>query len=153
MTDDQEAPDGWTLKDKDRRILGALSEAIRSLVRLARGGSTLIALGEAWDGIERILEGEPIDVNVGISVGFRRGDNDFQEGYFVCLRINDEGIVLDQQNTSYSSDDGSDHFTVEHAVLGPDGRFDQISVGRWIDLLDEVRAADDAKLTTQRDHV
>ena len=153
MTDDPEPSDGWTLTDRDRRILAVLGEAVRGLVRLARSGRDLIALGEAWDAIERIRGGETIDVNVGISVGFRRGDKDFEERRFVCLRINDEEIVLDELNATYSSDMGSDHHTDGYAVLRPGGGYDEIDVSRWIRLLDEMRSEDGAKLRTERDHV
>jgi hypothetical protein len=77
-----------------------LTKALRDLAPRARCGDDLIALGEAWSAIQQILDGCAIDVNVGLSVGFRRGSRDFEEGLFMCFRINDEVIILDELNTT-----------------------------------------------------
>ena len=124
-----------------------------SLVDLPQCGSDLIAIGEAWDGIDQILAGEPVVINVGISVGFRRGDRDSQEGLFACLRIDWEEIVLDELHTTYESGIGSDRSTTNHATLRPTGRFDATGAQRWIELLNELRSDEDSKLSTERDHV
>jgi hypothetical protein len=109
-------------------------------------------VGEAWDAIEAIVDGRQVDVNIGLSVGFRRGDQKFEEGLFMCLRINDEGIVLDELNTSYSADVGSDHFTRAYSTLSPDSGLDASAVENWLEKLVEVQGFDDAQLSTERDH-
>ena len=72
-----------------------LTKALRDLAPRARCGDDLIALGEAWSAIQQILDGCAIDVNVGLSVS-----RDFEEGLFMCFRINDEVIILDELNTT-----------------------------------------------------
>ena len=108
MTDDEDIREGWSLRDEDHGLLSRIAEALGRLTPLARCGSDLIALGEAWDGIEQILQGRAVEVNVGLSIGFRR-DHDFEEALFMCFRINNEEVILDELNTTYSSDVGSDH--------------------------------------------
>jgi hypothetical protein len=144
---------GWRLTDEDRGVLEDLRQAVQSLLPLARTGQDAIAVGEAIDAIESILSGTDIEVNVGLDTGFRRGEDGFEEGLFVCLRINDEEIVLDELHTSYSKEIGSDHFTVGHATLRPKGHFDEGGIAEWIAQLREVSAWDDATLTVSRDHV
>jgi hypothetical protein len=76
-----------------------------------------------------------------------------EEGLFMCFRINDAEIILDELNTTYSSDAGSDHFTRVYASLGPAGGFDDVGVEEWLAKLLEVQQSDDAQLDTERDHV
>ena len=52
--------------------------------------------------------GEEIYVNVTLTVGFRRGDREFEEGLFSNLHVDEEGIQLDVLRTTYSSNVGSD---------------------------------------------
>lgn len=143
----------WNLSDDKRALLNDLARAIRNVAPLARSGSDLIALGEAWDAIEVILEGETVEVNVGLTVGFRRGDQNFEEGLFACFRINDEEIVLEELNTRYEPGIGSDHSTTKYAILNPEGRFDADGACRWLKQLNEIRNIAEAQLTTTRDHV
>jgi len=70
----------------------------------------------------------------------------------MCFRINNEHIVLDELNTTYSSDIGSDHFTNVYASLGPDGGFAAVGVEEWLAKLEEVRGFGDTQLSTERDH-
>jgi hypothetical protein len=156
LTNDSGVREGWSLRDEDHGLLSRIAQALRCLAPLARHGNDLIALGEAWDAIEQIIGGRTVDVNVGLSIGFRRGDRDeeglFEEGLFMCFRINNEEIILDELNTSYSSDTGSDHFTRVYASRGPDRSFDDVGVEEWL-ALEEVQGFDDAQLDTERDHV
>lgn len=154
MTDD-EVREGWNVSPEDLGLLIRLSRALRNLAPLAQRGSDLIALGEAWAAIEQIIDGGTVDVNVGVTVGFRRGDREFSEGLFMGLRINEYEIVLDQLNTSYSSGigGGSDHYTEKYTELSPGGSFDAWEVERWLEKLAEVQRFDDVKLGTERDHV
>lgn len=153
MTDTEEEAEGWTLNDADRRVLKELCYEIRMLTTFARSGYDLIGIGEAWHAMESILEGDDIEVNVGISLGVRDGDETFQEGRSVDFRIDWEGIVLDELNTSYEAGVGSDRYTVPHATLGPSGDFDSSAVAEWIEVLDEMRRDGAAKLNVWRDHV
>ena len=105
------------------------------------------------DAIECLISGDDVDTNVGLDVGFRRGDNGFEEGLFVCFRVNDEEISLKELHTTYSQDVGSDHFTVDCARLHPAGHFSEQGVEQWLEQLQEIRVQDDAALTVSRDHI
>jgi hypothetical protein len=153
VIEDDEVREGWLLRDGDQGHLTHLTKALRDLAPLARCANDLIALGEAWGAIEQILDGRVVDVNVGLSVGFRRGDHDSEEGLFICFRINEAEIILDELNTTFSSEVGSDHFTRVYASLGPAGGFDDVGVEEWLAKLEEVQRSDDAQLDTERDHL
>lgn len=155
MTEDGAAPPQWSLCQKDHELLRLLAEVLWRLRTLARRGHDLIAIGEALQAIEclREGEGEEVEVDVGFEIGFRRGDRAFEEGLFVCFRINDEEIILDELHTTYSSDEGSDHFTVAHARLSPHGRFDESGVNKWLEAFRWMVAQDDVVLLANRDHV
>jgi hypothetical protein len=71
----------------------------------------------------------------------------------MCFRINDEMIILDELNTTYSADIGSDHFTRLYASLGQSGGFDDVGIEEWLAKLEEVQQFDDAHLETERDHI
>ena len=90
---------------------------------------------------------------VGLTIGFRRGDADFNEGLYVNIQIDDEGIVLDELNTRYEAGVGSDHFTVPYCTLTPGQGFDAVDFERWMEKFAEVRAEDDVALRTTRDHI
>jgi hypothetical protein len=150
---DPSAEEGpWPIRVEDVAPLERLVEAVRSLAPLAQRGNDLIAIGEACRAIEKILESQIVDVNVRVTVGFRHGDPEFMEGIFTGIRINANEIILDELNTTYSSDSGSDHFTRVYASLEPGGGFDESGIGDWISKLDELRKWDDAKLSVERDH-
>ena len=153
MTDVPTNPASWSLGDDDRELLNRLTEAIRSLVDLTQSGRDLIGVGEALDAIECLLEGSDIEVNVGLDTGFRRGDKNFEEGLFICFRINCDEIVLDELHTSYTAEIGGDHFTVTYAHLDPQGKFDEDGVQRWLDQFSVILAEEDARLMVSRDHV
>ena len=143
----------WPIRVEDVAPLERLVEAVRSLAPLAKCGNDLIAVGEVCDAIERILASEIVDVNVGLTVGVRRGDPDFEEGHFASIRINAGEIILDEMNTTYSSDSGSDHYTTVCASLEPGGGFDESGIADWMSKVDSLRSDDDAKLIVERDHV
>ena len=153
MSDAEEDGAGWSLRNEDRGLLNRVAQALLGLAPLAQCGNDLIVLGEAWDAIEQIVESRTIEVDVGLLVGFRRGDEDVEEGLFMGLRVNDEEIILDELNTTYSSDIGSDHFTRLYASLRPGGGFESVDIEEWLAKLEEVRSFDDAELSTERDHV
>jgi hypothetical protein len=150
---DRDFPARWLLRGADQGQLIRLTKALHDLAPLARCGDDLIALGEAWGAIQQILDGCEVDVDVGLSVGFRRGSSDFEEGLFMCFRINDEVIILDELNTTYSANIGSDHFTTVYASLGPNGGFDDVRIEEWLAKLEEVQGFDDAHLEIERDHI
>jgi hypothetical protein len=111
----------------------------------------LIAVGEACDAIEKVLESEAVDVKVSLTFGIRRGDPDFEEGHSVSIRIDADEIILYETNTTYSSDSGSDHNTIFCASLEPGGGFDESGIGDWISKVESLRT-DHAKLSVERDH-
>ena len=150
MSDD---PGRWKINDDDLGVLMRLTQKLRALAPLTQSGADLIGLGEALNAIEEIIEGTPVDVNVHVSLGFRRGDENFEEGLFICFRVNEEEIVLDELHTRYEKPIGGDHFTKVYAVRGPHGHFNIDQVENWIMQLEEVQACDDAQLEVDREHV
>ena len=145
--------DFWELNNDDWDLLRNLQDSIYSLTSLAKSGAHLIAIGEVIEAIESLLNEDQIDINVGLDIGFRRGDRDFEEGLFVCLRINSEEIILNELNTTYSSDIGSDSYTVDYVHLVPGSHLNHIDLTRWLEKLSEIQSFDDAKLTVSRDHI
>jgi hypothetical protein len=142
----------WPIQVEDVGPLERLAEAVRSLAPFAQTGHDLIAIGEACDAIEKIIESAAVDVNVGLTFGIRRGDPDFEEGHFASIRINAGEIILDEMNTTYSSGSGSDHYTTVCASLEPGGGFDESGIADWISKVDSLRSDDDVKLVVERDH-
>jgi hypothetical protein len=157
VTDGAEFQEGWLVREEDHGLLMRIGQALKSLAPLTRCGDDLIALGEAWDAIESIMNDCTINVDIGLSIGFRRafrrGAIECEEGLFMCFRINDDEIVLDELNTAYSSDLGSDHSTTVYAALRPDAGLDAVGVEAWLGKLEEVKGFDDAQLSVERDHV
>lgn len=152
MTDDDTNSTPWSFSEEDHGLLELITKVLWQLRWLARRGHDLIAIGEALQAIECLREGEEVGVNVGLDVGYRRGDRSFEEGLFVCFRINSEEIILDELHSSYSSDVGSDHFTETYATLSPCGGFDNVGVDRWLAAFRSMIAEADAALETSRDH-
>lgn len=144
---------GWNLNKADRAQLELLRNEIRALRMMARSGSDLIAVGEAWDAIETILVDEAVEVNVGLTIGFRRGDHIGSEGSFIGIRINYDDILLDELSTAFESGVGSDHNCVQFARLTECGAFDTVGIDSWIMALRNMTNNAGARLTTQRDHV
>jgi len=142
---------GWFLAEDTRELLVRVREAVAGLAPLATSGAALIALGEVWEAIEAVIRDERIYVSVTLSVGFRRADEFCQDGLFMCLRVDSDSIVLDELNTTYSSDVGSDHFTVDYSTLSGERAFDSWEVQKWLAKLAEVLSFDDAQLQTYRD--
>lgn len=153
MNQSFDANEKWLLDEENVGLLICLCEALLGLAANAKSGNDLIAIGEALVAIRNIIDGQSVDVDVGLSVGFRRGDSDYEEGLFMCARINADNVMLDELNTTYSSDRGSDHFTRVYAWLRPDGETDTFEFNDWIDKLKEVRSCEDAQLETERDHI
>jgi hypothetical protein len=135
----------------DIELLERLAEAVRSFAPFAQTGNDLIAVGEACDALEKLLESEAADVKVGLTFGIRRGDPGVEEGHSVSIRIDGDETILDETNTTFSSDSGSDHNTIVCASLEPGGGFDESAVGDWISKVEALRT-DDAKLSVERDH-
>ena len=143
----------WMLRDDDRDLLRELVSRIAKLAPLACSGLHFIAIGEVWDAIENIIEGGSVEINTELTVGFRSGDSEFKEGLFVSIRVNSDEIVLDELNTTYSREVGSDHFTREYARFTVDGGFDGSGLWDWCNQLEEITSFDDCRLSVSRDHV
>ncbi len=143
----------WDLDDQTVESLERLAAAIHSLKSLAITGNDLIGLGEAIEAIESIIEDYEIEVNVGLSVGFRAGDGDFEDGTFMCLRINADKLNLDELTTTYSRAIGSDHSTIDYVSLTPNSALDQFELNNWLYKLDEIKSFPEARLSVSRDHV
>ena len=134
-------PAGWSLTEDDRDLLHSLAYALRRLTDLAVTGADLIAIGEALQAVEILLEGGRPEVDVGLDIGYRAGDAGFSEGVFAGFRINARVVVLDVTRTTGASDIGSDSSTTRYAVLRPRGRFDEEGVQRWSNELDAILAS------------
>jgi hypothetical protein len=143
----------WSLTKANRSSLGKIASELKGLAALASRGTDLIAIAEALQAIEDILEGNPVETNVGLTVGFRRGDKDYREGLYIGFRINQDELTLDELNTTYSSDFGSDHSTRTYANLNPGGSFDDHAVFEWLERLNEIMNYDDAFLSSEKDHL
>ena len=141
------------MNEQDAIVLNRLIEVVRGFVPMANSSSALIAIGEAWESIERMKEGDDIEVSVGLDVGFRRGDNEFEEGLFACFRVDYDGIDLSVLRTRYEKLVGSDHSTDDYARLGIEGEFDESAVEDWLTQLEEISGFEEAKLTVSRDHI
>jgi hypothetical protein len=146
-------PVGWTLTENDQDLLHHLAYALRSFTDFAETGQDLIAIGEAVQAIELLLEGQLPEVIIGLDIGYRAGDANAAEGFFSGFRIDQHEIILDVTRTTYSSDIGSDWETERYAVLRPRGRFPEDGVHRWTDELEAVLASGNPKLQASRDHV
>ena len=110
-------------------------------------------LGEAWDALELIMEGDEPDVCVTITIGFRRGEKDFEEGIFCNFYIADDRIRLDIMHTTYTSRVGSDNFTEDFTELSGNTHFDSWKFGEWISKFSDVQSEPEAKLSCSRDHL
>lgn len=143
----------WSPSDDDRHLLAGLIDAARAMSTKAVRGQGLIAAGEVWDALERIRDGEPIEVDTELTVGVRRGDRDAEEGIFVSIRVNADEIVLDRMTTSYSRAVGSDRETETIARLSPDEPFDDVAVEDWFEMLRALLSEPDSTLTASRDHL
>lgn len=154
MNQELEESSGWNLSEDDKALLSRLHKALLRFIKpLAWCGNELIALGEACDAIEKILEDEPIDISVGLTIGFRSGDSDFEEGRFACLRLDESEIRLDELHTTYSSEVGSDHSTVDYALLRSNGSFAESGVAEWLGQLKDICFDERTTLSVERDHV
>lgn len=144
---------GWDLDDEAIESLGRLAAAIHPLKSLAITGKDLIGIGEAIEAIGSIIEGDEIEFNVSLSVGFRVKDGDFEEGTFMCLRINEYKLNLDELSTTYSRAIGSDHSTIDYVYLTPNSALDEFELNNWLNKLDEIKSFPEARLSVSRDHV
>src|SRR3546814_13255427 len=107
MAGHQDTPADWIRDRKERWILDDLRGVLHSLAPLAKSGSDLIAVGEAWEAIELILEGEEFNVHVGVSVRVRRGDATFSEGRFMCFGLDWKGNDRDESQNENEAGGGS----------------------------------------------
>ena len=146
-------PVGWTLTENDQDLLHHLAYALRRFTAFAEAGQDLIAIGEAIQAVELLLEGQLPEVIIGLDIGYRAGDAETAEGFFTGFRIDQHEIVLDVTRTTYSGDIGSDWGTERYAVLRPRGGFPEDGVQRWTDALEAVLASGEPKLQASRDHV
>ena len=151
MTDPE--PVGWTLTENDQGLLYHLAYALRRFTAFAEAGQDLIAIGEAIQAIELLLEGQLPEVIIRLDIGYRAGDADAAEGFFTGFRVDKHEIILDVTRTTYSSGIGSDWGTERCAVLRPRGGFPEEGVHRWTDALEAVLASGNPKLQASRDHV
>ena len=140
--------DGWSLGEDDRALLRQLTAVLRRLLPLARSNVALIALGEALEAIERVRDGAGIEEPVALSVCVQDGDDEFNEGRFVRLRIAPGAVVLDKLSTTYTAEIGLDEVTTGYAVLTPSGGFDSAGVAAWIAEVNDLRHWDTAEIKT-----
>jgi len=148
--------EGWFLTDDSRQLLVRLRGTIGELAPLAESGDAMIALGEVWNAIDAILDGQSIEVSVSLTIGSRRSDPDDQhrldEGLFMSLSVDSDGLVLEELNTTSSKEAGSGQYTVSYGRQSVTSTLDVIDVHNWISRLASIKGWDDTKLSVFRDH-
>jgi len=121
----------WSLAKHNRELLLRIRSTVHDLAPLAASGNSLIALGEVWEAIDAIINNAPIVTSVTLMIGFRHADEEqCEEGLFMCLRIDEDGLVLDELNTTYCPESGSDHYTVDHGRQSGQQALDEIEANR-----------------------
>jgi flavin-dependent dehydrogenase len=108
----------------------------QALLTLAQRAGAQVVRGVAVTGIEQAAA---------LSVGAQDGDDAFNEGWFVRLRIAPDGIVLDKPSTTYTAEIGLDEVTTSYAVLKPCGGFDGAGIAAWIAEINGMRRWDIAE--------
>jgi hypothetical protein len=131
--------EGWSLGDDDLAQLDRLIAELRSLLPLARSNAGLIALGEALEAIEKVRDGARVAEGAVLLLGVHEGDDEYNEGWYVRMRIAADGIVLDKLSTTYAVEIGSDQYATPFTVLEPGGRFDAAGVDAWLAELNDMR--------------
>jgi hypothetical protein len=124
------------------------------LVRLARTGEDLIALGEILEvltGFETDPATCAVEVNVGVEVGFTAGNENFEEGLYYGFRVSDEGIEFDEMRTTYDKSVGSDHESKEHGFLAWDDSNSQ-DPSDWFNDIEDVLCREECGIEVSRDH-
>jgi hypothetical protein len=144
----------------------SLQELVWRLVPLAQSGNDLIGLGEVLDAISSFNDSadedddpdadenpkvHEVDINVGLDVGFRAGDENVAEGVFCGVRVSDEGIEFDLTQTFYSRSVGSDHSTNRLAFIRWDGDIEGEPFS-WFRRVEQVLSQKGCALTVSRDH-
>ncbi len=141
------------LSSDDKNILARLIAAVHATSSRANMGQTLIAVGEVWDALESIKEGEFIEINTELTLGVRHGERDFEEGLFLSIRVNGEEIVLGRTVTTYSREVGSDHETETIARLIPGESFDYEATEDWLEMIEILLLDPESTLSASRDHI
>ena len=142
----------WQLTEDDRGLLDTLRGVVRGLATTASSAYDLIAVGEAWQALDAILDGEPVEVNVELTLGFPRVSDDSGYATDFSLRVNDEEVRLSQMTTTWDKQIGSDHTGLDHAVMTPAGGFDAYGAEQWLDQFAAIKSSDGVILSTSRDH-
>jgi hypothetical protein len=144
--DDDQADDGqadgrtgWALGEDERALLDRLIAELRGLLPLAKSNAGLIALGEVLEAVETARDGGRIEDSVALLVGVHDGDDEYNEGWYVRMRVFADGIVLDRLSTTCSVEIGPDQYTTDYAELKPGGGFDATSVDAWLAELADMR--------------
>lgn len=132
-------------------LVQRLIQILRQAADMAASGDQLIGIGEAWEALVALPEVNP-EVDVGVSLGHRCGDDSFEESTCCEIRVNEDGVELASMYTRYSSDVGSDHESQNHAIISAAGVISG-DPGSWFELLSEVFSADSVEVTVSRDHV
>jgi hypothetical protein len=155
-------PQGWHLREADVELLKGLRGALHSFrtePRHAAGDHDddeddgLTAINEADQALREIIDGTLPQVNVELTMSRRVGSGHYEEAVHHSVRINEDEIRLDQTQSIWTRETGSDHATQVFAVLTPKGDFKKGGVAAWMDELSRLSSFDDAKITTSRDHL
>jgi hypothetical protein len=152
MAEIEEYGDHWRLTEDDRELVDRLRAAVRSLAVVANSGCDLIAVGEAWQALDAILDAKTVEVNVELTLSFEDGDEASKDGVLFSLRVNEEEVRLDRTDTTWTKEVGSDHSGRVYAVLGREGCFASCEVEEWLEEFAAIKARDDVELSTSRDH-
>jgi hypothetical protein len=132
-----------------------LEQFVWRLVPMAREGSDLIGLGEVIDalnGFARDGDEYEIDINVGLTIGFRVKDEGVETGALYTVQVSDKGIEFDVTEIYYESGIGSDNSSRNLGFVSWRGNVRGEPMD-WFEGAQGLVGDDAATLSVSRDHI
>jgi hypothetical protein len=146
---------GRSMSDAADRYRASVQALSWQLLSKAKNGNAVIGLGEIISAIENYAASPDefaCEVSVGVDIGFRFGDRDFEEGRFLCFRLSDEGIRFDELYTTYSSAVGGDHESTPMGSLSWNGGAGG-DLDNWFAETEQLLKQVECRVSVSRDHV
>ena len=138
--------EAWMLCRADAEALDDILQELWSWKAGLASGQDMLALGAAITAIESILEKDYR--GCGVQVGWTLRP-EMMEGVSVDLAISDDGIALGKTEFVPTGQNNScDHACKTLAFLNDDGGFDVSAIGRWLELVGNVKG-DQAKFDSE----
>lgn len=132
-----------------------LEQFVWRLVPMAQSGSHLIGLGEVIDvlnGFSRDGDEHEIDINVGLTLGFRLKSDGIVTGALYTVRVSNEGIEFDVTELYYDSKTGSDNSGHPAGFIGWNGSVRGEPMD-WFEGAQALIGDSDASISVERDHI